>query len=1114
MKELQKISHAVVLCVAALYALLSGPAASAQVTVKGDNLSAVQVIEQIHKTTDYIFFYNSQDLSGISVEHLDESGPIERILEKVFSGTDIVWRISDKEVVLKKSAIQPQPKSQKQDSRTVNGIVVDESDKSPLIGATIHMQGTDRVAISDLDGKFTMDGVTNRTILEVSYVGFRQRDFRVGDLGFLEIALSSENELEGVVVVGAGTQKKVSVTGAIVAIKGDELKAPSSSLTSTLAGKLPGIIATTSSGEPGSTSDFYIRGIGTFGGRSTPLILLDDIEISASDLNNLPSESIESFSILKDASATAIYGARGANGVMLITTKSGVENTKTKIHISAENSFLQPVNRIEYVDGPTWMSVYNDAQLSRTPSATPRYSQEAIDLTAQGISPYVYPNVDWYNLMFKNFNMNQRANINIQGGGSKVTYYMGLQVNHDTGQLNVPKTYSFDSNIKRWTYVFQNNISYKPTNTTKIDLKINAQFGSQGGPGVDTPTLFYNVYNANPVTFPATFPAEEGDTYLRFGNAVLSGEKLRTNPYAEMLKSYSEKHYTTINASLRLDQKLDFITKGLSASALVNIKAYSESSYTNTLAPYYYGIDETALDPNDPTFFITRLLQKGTEYISQGSINRYNDRTFYFDARLNYNRTFGNHSVSAMLMYMQREYRNEVLPNRNQGFSGRATYDYKNRYLVEFNFGYNGTERIDSSKRFEFFPAVSLGYVISNEDFWKPIYPVVNHFKIRASYGLVGSDETGTQAGAAHFLYRDNVNISGAAPFYTGSGSSLIQMSGPVVYSYAVNNPCWERANKLDVGVDFVFFNQLNLTVDYFLEHRDRILQKRSSWPIIMGYNNAIPWANVGQVDNTGVEVSLNWSKELFQDFKIDLRGNFTYAKNKYVYIDEPDYPYTWQTQTGKPISATYGYIAEGLFKDDADVANSASQKNLNSTVMPGDIKYRDINGDGTITNEDKIMLSPYGRMPQIQYGFGLNINWKGFDLGVFFTGSANRVIMINNIAPFCSDDNNQDRNLMKWIAQDYWSPSNPNPDAAYPRLGLTNAQIANNMVPSSFWLRNGNFLRFKTLEFGYTYKFFRVFLNGDNIAVWSPFKLWDPELDWNAYPLQRTFNLGIQFNF
>ena len=1090
---------------------MSGPEALAQISLKGEEMSAVQVIEHIQQTTDYVFFYNLEDVLHIPVRSYDVSGSVESILEKLFSGNDVLWRIQGKEIILKRNPQNAAPP--KTATRTVSGIVVDASDKSPLIGATVHLKGTDNVAISDLDGNFSMEGVTNKSILEVSYVGYEMREFRVGDLGFLEIALSSANELEGVIIVGAGTQKKVSVTGAIVAIRGDELKAPSSSLTSTLAGKLPGIISTTTSGEPGSTSDFYIRGIGTFGGRSTPLILLDDIEISASDLNNLPSESIESFSILKDASATAIYGARGANGVMLITTKSGMENTKTKIHVSVENSVLQPVNRVEYVDGPTWMTIYNDAQYSRNPGSSPRYSSDVIDMTRQGISPYVYPNIDWYSLMFKDFNMNQRANVNIQGGGSKVTYYMGLQVNHDTGQLNVPKTYSFDSNIKRWTYVFQNNISYKPTSTTKIDLKMNAQFGSQSGPGVSTSNLFYAVYNANPVSFPATFPAEDGDTHLRFGNAVLSGEKLRTNPYAEMLKSYSEKHYTTINASLKLDQNLEFITKGLSISALVNIKAYSQSSYTNTLAPYFYGIMENALDPNDPTFFMTRLLQKGTDYISQGSINRYNDRTFYFDARLNYNRRFGDHSVSAMLMYMQREFRDDVLPNRNQGFSGRATYDYKNRYLVEFNFGYNGTERIDTGSRFEFFPAVSLGYVISNENFWKPIYPVVNHFKIRASYGLVGSDETGTSAGAAHFLYRDNVNISGADPFYTGSGSSVVSMSGPIVYSYAVDNPCWERAKKLDVGVDLVLFNQLNLTVDYFQEHRDRILQKRSSWPIIMGYDRAIPWANVGKVDNMGVEVSLNWSKELFKDFKIDLRGNFTYAKNKYVYIDEPDYPYVWQTQTGKPISATYGYIAEGLFKDDDDVANSASQKNLNSTVMPGDIKYRDINGDGTITEEDKVMLSPYGRMPQIQYGFGLNLNYKGFDFGVFFTGSAKRTLMINNIAPFCSDDNNQDRNLMKWIAEDYWSPSNPNPDAGYPRLGLTNAQIANNLVESSFWMRNGNFLRFKTLEFGYTYKFFRVFFNGDNIAVWSPFKLWDPELSWNAYPLQRTFNLGIQFN-
>ncbi|MGN1220348.1 MAG: SusC/RagA family TonB-linked outer membrane protein, partial [Candidatus Cryptobacteroides sp.] len=560
--------------------MMSGPDASAQISLKGEELSAVQVIEYIQQTTDYVFFYNLEDVLHVPARSYDVTGSVESILEKIFAGTDVLWRIQGKEIILKRSAQNAAPS--KTATRTVNGIVVDASDKSPLIGATVHLKGTDNVAISDLDGNFSMEGVTNKAILEVSYVGYEMREFRVGDLGFLEIALSSANELEGVIVVGAGTQKKVSVTGAIVAIKGDELKAPSSSLTSTLAGKLPGIISTTTSGEPGSTSDFYIRGIGTFGGRSTPLILLDDIEISASDLNNLPSESIESFSILKDASATAIYGARGANGVMLITTKSGMENTKTMIHVSVENSVLQPVNRVEYVDGPTWMTIYNDAQYSRNPGSSPRYSSDVIEMTQQGVSPYVYPNIDWYSLMFKDFNMNQRANINIQGGGSKVTYYMGLQANHDTGQLNVPKTYSFDSNIKRWTYVFQNNISYKPTSTTKIDLKMNAQFGSQSGPGVSTSNLFYAVYNANPVSFPATFPAEEGDTHLRFGNAVLSGEKLRTNPYAEMLKSYSEKHYTTINASLKLDQNLDFITKGLSISALVNIKAYSESSYTNT----------------------------------------------------------------------------------------------------------------------------------------------------------------------------------------------------------------------------------------------------------------------------------------------------------------------------------------------------------------------------------------------------------------------------------------------------------------------------------------------------------------------------------------------------
>ena len=1076
-----------------------------------------EVLDYIEKNSEFIFFYYNKAIDtkrNVCLSVKDK--PITIILDQLFKGTDVRYEIKDRQISLKKGLEVRHPQDKKQQKRKLVGSVVDASTNEPLVGVSIQVKNASGLGtITDLEGKFSID-VSNNTELIFSYIGYKPQTLAVDVLGVLNVKMQSDNEnLDEVVIVGAGTQKKVSVTGAISAVKGGELRVPSSSLTSNFAGKLAGVIASTNSGEPGSTSDFYIRGVGTFGGRATPLILLDDVEISTGDLNNLPAESIESFSILKDASATAIYGARGANGVMLITTKTGAENTKTRINVSVENSFQHSMNRVEYVDGARWMELYNEALLTRIPTATPRYSTEVIEYTRNGVSPYVYPNVDWYNLMFKNSNMNQRANINMQGGASRVTYYMGIQANHDTGQLKVPKSYSFDSNISRWNYVFQNNISYRPTSTTKIDLHLNAQFGSLSSPGDSTSSLFDAVYNANPVAFPAVFPAEEGDTHIRFGSAVLTGSKLRTNPYAKMMRTFSESHYSTINTSLKLNQQLDFITKGLNTTMLINMKAYSSSSYTNTLEPYYYGIIESSLDPADPTFYMNQRLQKGTDYISQGGIQRLSDKTFYFDARINYNRRFADHTISGMLMYMQREFRNDVLPNRNQGLSGRFTYDYQNKYFVEFNFGYNGTERLDSGMRFEFFPAMSLGYAISNEAFWESLANTINHLKVRGSYGLVGSDETGSSAGAAHFLYRNEVNVTGGGTFLTGvNQANAVSKQGPVVNRYAVENGCWERAKKMNIGLDMELFNQISLNIDFFHERRNRILQKRGSWPSIMGYASAIPWSNIGEVDNRGIELSLKWTRELIKDMHMELRGNFTYAKNKYIYKDEPDYPYVWQLETGKPLSATYGYIADGLFRDEEDIRNSASQKNLNSTVMPGDIKYRDINGDGIITDTDQIMLSRYGNIPQIQYGFGLNINYKHFDFGVFFNGSAKRSLMINDIAPFCSDESNQDRNLMKFIADDHWSEKNPNPNASYPRLGVTNSQIANNLVKSSFWLRNGNFLRFKTLEFGYSFPFCRVYISGDNLAVWSPFKLWDPELSWNAYPLQRTVNIGAQFNF
>lgn len=1078
------------------------------ISVKGQAMTIKQAIQLIEKNSNYTFFYNAADLKNTTNKNLNCEGTIEEVLKEVFKGSGITYMIKGNEIILKvnkEEAAQQQPKKK----RTVTGTVVDAENGDPVIGATVVVKGQKDGVITDLDGNFTITISGSKAQLEFSYIGYRKKTVDVGDLGVINVKMESDNQLlSEVVVVGAGTQKKVSVTGSITSVKGLELKAPSSSLTTSFAGKLAGVISMTSTGEPGAASEFYIRGVSTFGGRATPLILLDDVEISTADLNNIPAETIESFSILKDASATAIYGARGANGVMLITTKTGKENEKTRINVTVENSFNKPMNFPDFVNGATWMEMYNEAQLTRNPGATPKYSQLDIDNTRNQVNPYIYPDVQWKDVIFKNMNMNQRANVNISGGGSKASYYMSLQANHDTGLLDTKKVYSYNNNINNWGYNFQNNISYKITSTTKIDLHMNAQIRNKKGPNYSTSDLFAQMLYCNPINFPVTFPAQPGDTHIRFGNAIWTGSSVRTNPYAYMLSSFKEYNENTLNTSLKINQKLDFVTKGLSVQAMVNWKNWASSSYNRTIEPYYYGIKGGSYNPSNPTDYeIERLGTSGTDYLKTSDISKASDQTFYLDARVNYDRQFNLHHVTGMLMYMQREYRSSVLPERNQGFSGRFTYDYGQRYLVELNFGYNGTERLAKKERFEFFPAVSLGWVISNEKFFEPMTKYIDNLKIRGSYGLVGSDETGLSAGAQHFLYIDQVSLNNIG-FTTGVDMNYT-LYGPLVTNYAVVNGGWERVKKLDIGIDLELFRQLTITADYFNEKRYNILLHREAWPESLGYYTAKPWSNKGKVDNWGIELSVNWRKEFTKDLYVDFRGNFTYTENKYVNLDEPVYPYVWKTSTGKPLSRTTGYIAQGLFSSQEEIDNSPTQ-NLGSTVKPGDIKYRDVNGDGKIDGSDQVMISPYGTTPRIQYGLGMNVTYKKFDFGVFFNGSAKRTIMISGISPFGQSD----YNVMQFIADDYWSESNPNPNAKYPRLGLTSSQTANNTVASTYWMRNGNFIRFKTLELGYKFKYGRVYLNGDNIAVFSPFKLWDPELSWNAYPLQRTFNIGVQLNF
>ncbi len=1067
--------------VALALAITGAVDASGQITVKGSGMNILDAIKLIEKDSGYTFYFNADDLSGLPALTFNCSGDINKVLDCMFAGSGIDWQVRGNEVSLTKKANVS--KNETVRKRMVSGTVLDGSNDEPLIGAVVNVKDTKTNVATDIDGHFDVSFTGNSCTLEISYVGYAKQSVYITDQGTVTVKMQPANEMLGeVVVVGAGTQKKISVTGAIATVKGAEFRAPSSNLTNNLAGKLAGVIAVTNSGEPGSGSSFYIRGINTFGGRTAPLILLDGVEISANDLNNIPPENIESFSILKDASATAIYGARGANGVMLVTTKNGEENTKARISVTYEHSLLQPVNMVEYVDGATYMETYNEAQRMRLGDVTPKYSWERIDNTRAGINQYLYPDVDWRGLMMKKLTQSQRANVNITGGGSRVTYYMSLQMNHDSGALDVPKNYSLNNNHNLWRYIFQNNIEYKVTSSTKLGMRINAQIAHQTSPNTSSSEIFQQVQYNNPVDYPAVYP-DDGSGHLKFGSDIISSGSYFTNPYANMLNSFKEANENKLNVSVNLDQKLDFVTKGLSLTALVNFNSWYYSSYTRSLKPYYYRVLPGSYNPAADTYALEQL-QKGEDFINESSIYKTGDNLFYFDARVNYNRTFGPHSVTGMLMYMMRENRTNILPSRNQGFSGRATYDYDHRYLVEFNFGYNGTERLAKNDRFEFFPAASIGWVISNETFWEPLNRIVTHMKVRSSYGLVGSDETGVNAGAPYYMYKYGVALYGKDQFgrtffKTGqTPSNAFEGSGPEITDYPV-------------------------------------LLQRASFPSIMGYQGVKPWVNMGKVDNRGFELSVNWIKRLTKDLSIDLRGNFTYAENKLVYKDEPDYPYTWQVETGKPLGATYGFIADGLFKDQADIDNHADQSFFGSTVMPGDIKYRDVNGDGKISSEDRVMLSPYGNQPRIQYGFGVSVQWRDFDLSVFFNGSAQRRIMLDpaQLQPF-----NQmwtaDRNLMTWIADNHWVEGGDNSNVEWPRLGTLQAQYENNLNASSFWMKKADFIRFKTLEVGYNWKFLRVYFSGDNLAVWSPFKYWDPELDYNTYPLSRTFNLGVQFHF
>ena len=1009
----------------------------------------------------------------------------------------------------------------------VKGTVVDEKGV-PLMGTTVLVEGTTNGATTDFDGNYIINIKTQNAVLVFSYVGYITQKITLADQTEVNVILKEDlNTLEEVQVVAFSKQKKSSVIGSVSTIKVSDLKQPSSNLTTSLAGKMAGIISYQRSGEPGQdNAEFFVRGVTTFGYKNNPLILLDGLEITSSDLARIEPDNIATFSIMKDATATSLYGARGANGVILVTTKEGKKG-KAKVSVRYESSLSSPSQTNEFLGAVDYMQLYNRAQRTRDQSAPLLYSIQKIVGTQNGENPDIYPDVDWYDELFKDYTHNQKVNLNITGGGDVAQYYLALSHTNETGLLKVDPLNNFNNNIDRSRSNLRANINVNLTKSTKIAVKYYSLFERYNGPTVGANDIFGMVAQANPANFPKTFSPDENTmnfNHTLFGNKGNGGFP---NPYAEMVKGYKDRFSNTTLAQFQIEQDLKSITEGLKLRGMASVRTYTENENQRSLTPFYYGLSEIETDLG--TEYALYQIQEGTEYLNDPTVSNYGNSNFYYELVAEYNREFNEkHEVGALLVTNFSESLNTIggntafttLPSRNMGISGRASYNYDDRYFAEFNFGYNGSEKFDKENRFGFFPSVGLGWIVSNEPFFQKKLSTVNLFKLKYTYGLVGND--GISDPSDRFFYLSDVNLNNGGTGYSWGVNYNNYYNGYSVNRYANPEVTWEVAEKTNYGLELGLFNKVTILADYFTEHRKNIYMERQYIPETMGLTTTIR-SNVGEVESSGIDLSIDYNHAFSSDFYITARGNFTYTTNEILVNGEPEFQNENLSRIGYPINQQWGYLAERLFVDQEDIDNSPEQFNgfsSSNAYLPGDIKYTDVNSDGAINELDMVPIGkPY--VPEIVYGFGFSMGYKNIDLSMFMQGTARTSFFIQpeNISPFVNE-----RNAMSIIADNHWSENNPDPNAFWPRLSTY--KIENNEKPSTWWLRDGDFLRLKSVEVGYTIpeKFgnifttvnTRIYFSGLNLLNFSKFDLWDPEMAGNGlgYPPQRVINIGLQAKF
>lgn len=1011
--------------------------------------------------------------------------------------------------------------SVQQQLKKVSGIVTDTNGDA-LPGVTITVEGSPRGVVTDIDGAYSIE-VKSSDKLIIRYLGMEDQTIKVENKTKIDVVLHEKTELlDDVTIVAFAKQKKESVVSAITTVKPSELKVPSSNLTTAFAGRVAGLISYQTSGEPGKdNASFFIRGITTFGAeaKKDPLILIDGIELGTEDLSRLNTDDIASFTIMKDATATALYGARGANGVISVTTKEGKEG-KARVNVRIENSFSTPTRKVALTDPITYMKMQNEAIKTRDPMGLAIYSQEKIVMTEKGLHPDLYPTTDWYKTMFRDLTMNQRANISVSGGGTVARYYVAANITRDNGNVKVDKRNNFNSNIDLMKYTIRSNVNVNLSKTTELILRMSVAYDDYTGPIGGGSHIYNQVMRANPVLFKPYYEPDqknEHSKHILFGNY---GDAGYINPYSEALKGYNEYSKNTMITQFVLNQNLDMITKGLTASILVNMDRYSEYSVNRQYNPFFYNI--SSFNTQDGTYNLKRLNPtSGTEWIDYKPGQRLINSSVYFEGKTEYTREFAKaHNVNALFVYTMRNSKSGIadnlqlsLPYRNIGLAGRLAYNYDSRYFAEFTFGYNGSERFSKNNRWGFFPSGAVGWMLSNEKFFEPLKSVFSQFKFKASYGLSGQDQIGS--GNDRFYYLSDVNMN--AGRNVNWGTQMNYNPGGISFNrYANDQIGWEKSYKMNVGVEATTTFGLSANVEYFTERRENILLNRII-PATMGIIPEVK-ANLGKAEGSGVDIELNYEKSFNNSFWMTGRGTLTYAISKAVEWEEPDYSGTpWLSKIGHSLGQTWGYIAERLFIDEEEIKNSPKQF---GDYKPGDIKYRDINGDGKISALDKVPIG-LPTTPEINYGFGMSTGYKNFDFSFFFQGAARQSFWLDlgKISPF--QDQNQ---VLKVIANNYWSESNQDAYSFWPRL--SNQAIENNNQTSTWYMQDATFLRLKSVEVGYTLpqktmkklrlSNFRVYASGTNLACWSSFKLWDPEMAGNGlgYPIQRVINVGINLGF